>query len=330
MLSRICIAGAGHAIGSKVVSNRDTSIALGLDAFSLEERTGIVTRRVCAEGESVTTLAKAAIVRSLEDAGIGVGALGPETVFLYIQNGLQYLTPPAGIIIVHQLECPRVRVLSLDGVCSEPVHAMEVAALLLEKKRCDRVIICAAVDFMGVVDPRDEDTAGLFGAGAGAIVLRRSGPHDTGELRSIAWETDATYWDLGLIALRGYQSVSEGINAQFSYYQMKGTELARVTVRSIRRLIEKVTFDAGWTIGGIDRFISHQPNPKMLEIGVRKIGIPLDRVAVPGRTLGNMGPASVLVALSMLKADGALPRGMNLLIVSFGLGFSCGCAALVM
>jgi len=330
MFAEITIAAAGHATGSRVVSNRETSLALGLSPTSLENRTGIITRSVCGPGESVTTLAVSAIERCVAKAGLTTASLGSETVLIHIQNGLQFLTPPAGIILLHELKCPRVRTMSLDGVCAEPIHALEIAALMLEKRTCERVIISAAVDFMGVLDPSDEDTGGLFGAGAGAILVQRTAVGQSGQLRSIAWDTDAAYWDLGLIPLKGYKATAEGIEAQFGFYRMKGTELARVTVRSIRRMIDKVVGEAGWKLADVERFISHQPNPKMLEIGIRKIGIPMSKVAVPGRTLGNMGPASVLVALSMLKEAGEIQRGTRLLLVAFGLGFSCGCAAIVM
>ena len=93
-------------------------------------------------------------------------------------------------------------------------------------------------------------------------------------------------------------------------------------------MIDRALDEAGWDVASIDHFVAHQPNPKMLEMGVRKLGLPLDRVLLPGRTLGNMGPASVLIAFSMLRDSGRLVGGTRVLVVSFGLGFSCGAAAL--
>src|ERR1700757_876897 len=58
---------------------------------------------------------------------------------------------------------------------------------------------------------------------------------------------------------------------------------------------------------------SHQPNPKMVEIGARKLGLPFERFIMPGKTMGNMGPASVLIALSMLKKQGSLTAGNRIL-----------------
>ncbi len=328
MNAKVMISGSGHAIGSLVIQNEDTSIFLGLAPNSLKDRTGIVSRHICGQGEDVTTLALAAVRNCIEDAGLATITLQRETVLIYIQNGLQYLTPPPGIVLAHRLGLPTLRVLSLDGVCSEPIHAIEIASLMLERGTCERVIICASADFTPIVDPHDEDTAGLFGSGAGAILMRRSKSDEQGEIRGITWETDATFWDLGTIGLTQFTTSPTGVHADFTYYHMKGQELARVAVRIIRRVIDRTLQEAGWLVTDIDHIATHQPNPKMLDVGFRRLGLPMSKTAVPGRTLGNMGPASVLIALSLLRQNGTLSPGTRTLLLSFGLGFSCGSAAL--
>jgi len=328
LLAGVTVVGAGHAVGSVEVSNRDTSVRLGLAAESLDERTGIATRGICAEDETVTTLATAALANALADADVSHADLGEETLLLYIENGMTHLTPPGGILLASAAELPRVKVISLDGVCAEPIHAIEIGALMLSNRRCDRVIVCASLDFNAFVNDNDEETAGLFGAGAGALVLERTSEGGGGSIDGLSWETDASYWDLGTIAVLGHTRRPQSISYDFTYYEMKGTSLARVALRTLGRVIDRTLDEAGWDVASIDHFVAHQPNPKMLEMGVRKLGLPLDRVSIPGKSLGNMGPASVLIAFSILRDTGRLVAGTRVLVVSFGLGFSCGAAAL--
>lgn len=328
MLAGITVVGAGHAVGSIEISNRDTSLRLGLAPDSLVNRTGIATRRVCAEGETIISLATAAVTAALTDAGLDPAGVGDETVLIYIGNGMTHLTPPGGILVARDAGLPKVREISLDGVCAEPIHALEIAALMLDNRRCDRVIICASVDFNAIVDDQDEETAGLFGAGAGAIVLERAGEGALGTIDGLSWETDASHWDLGTIELLGLSRHPRGVTVEFGYYAMQGASLLRIGVGILKRVVDKTLGEAGWDIGSIDHFVSHQPNPKMLEIAMRRVGLPFDRFSVPGKHLGNMGPASVLIAFSMLRQTGALAPGTRVFMMSFGLGFSCGCAAL--
>ena len=83
----------------------------------------------------------------------------------------------------------------------------------------------------------------------------------------------------------------------------------------------------GGGIADVDFVACHQPNVKLLQIGARKIGIPFERIALVADRVGNLGPASVLVSL-VSALDGGIPRGSRVLVAAFGLGFSCGAAAL--
>jgi 3-oxoacyl-[acyl-carrier-protein] synthase III len=328
VLASIAIVGAGHAVGSVEVSNEDTSLRLGLPHDWLFRRTGIATRRVCADDETVTSLARDAVAAALADAGLANQDLSDETQLLYIENGMTHLTPPGGILLARDAGIPRVRVTSLDGVCAEPIHAIEIAALMLDRGRCDRVIVCASVDFNSIVNSADPETAGLFGAGAGAIVLERTTAGSSAAIDGLSCRTDASYWDLGTIRVLRQTLRPEGVSIDFAFYEMKGTRLARVAISILKQVLDKTLDEAGWAPWSIDHFVSHQPNPKMLELGVRKLGLPFDRFLVPGKSLGNMGPASVLIAYALLRQTGVLVAGKRIVLMSFGLGFSCGCAAI--
>jgi 3-oxoacyl-[acyl-carrier-protein] synthase-3 len=74
--------------------------------------------------------------------------------------------------------------------------------------------------------------------------------------------------------------------------------------------------------------IAHQPNAKLLDIGIRALSLDPATVPMPVRQLGNMGPASILVNLALAGREGRLAPGVKLLLVAFGLGFSCGAVAI--
>lgn len=328
MESHFEVVGSGYAVGSQIVDNRDTSVTLGLPPVWLEERTGIRMRRVCAPGEDVVSLAVSAVGAALGRAGLRAGELGPETRLFYIQNGCTHLTPPAVILLSNELGMPCVRPVGLDGVCAEPIVALELAAALFSRGNCERAIIASSVDFLSVVSGTDPETAGLFGAGAGALILDRAdGTRECG-LQALAWETDSSHWDLGIIPLRGYERREKSVLAEFGYYQMQGRKLARKTLVTLPRVLRAVLQDAGWQLDQVDLFVTHQPNARMLEAGARQLGISQDRLVMTGKVLGNMGPASLLVALAMALEDGRIRPGARVLLIAFGLGLSCGVAAL--
>lgn len=329
MQANFQVVGVGHCVGSRIVSNCNLATSLGLELDWFEARTGILRRRVCAEGENVLSLGVQAIKRACGNAKLDYTAFGHETLLIHIQNGMTYLTPPSAIVLSQALEMYSIRALSLDGVCSEPINALEIASVMLQQGLCERAIISASVDFISIIDPKDKDTVGLFGAGAGAMVLEKSETSSQSGLRGIYWETQTKYWNLGVIPVLERTSEEDGVRMKFGYYQMKGSELARIALKSVPRVIGNVLKQAAWDMDDVDYMVTHQPNVKMLEMGLKKVGFPSSIYDIFGAELGNMGPASLLVALSMAKEQGKIREHSKVLLLSFGLGFSCSSAALV-
>lgn len=330
MLAQVNIAGTGHAVGSKTVSNADLAVSMGLAADWFTRRTGIEERRVCDAGEDVLSLAVSAVESALRASGLDHDAVGAETVLLHIQNGMLAFAPPSGVMLANALGLKTLRTLSIEGVCAEPVSMFEMAALLLTNGRCGRVIISSSVDFLPVISPADRGTVGLFGAGAGAAVIEpRSGSHGMpATIRSIRWLTYPDYDSLGRIPILGYQTNAHGVSVQAGYYDMNGLALIRAGSRLLPPLVEQVMNEAGWKRDDVDVVIAHQPNVPMLDRAITLLGMRREIFPMPVVHLGNMGPASLMVNLSLARDAGLLRPGRRVLLVAFGLGFSCGAAAL--
>jgi 3-oxoacyl-[acyl-carrier-protein] synthase-3 len=322
------VRGAGHVLGARVVSNRDLARSLDLPEDWVVNRTGIAPRRGCGPDQDGVGLAADAIGAACRDAGLDPAELGPETLLLHVQVGPSSYTPPAGILVAHRAGLSRVRVLGVEGACAEPIAALELAAMHLAAERCERVVVSAAGDFLAMVDPRDAATAGLFGNGAGAVVLARSAPRGhAGRIRAVHWETHTDHWALGHSRLRGVTQRADGFSVEFDHYAMAGQALARLAVRVLPGVVDRVLDEAGWKKLDVQLVLAHQPNVRLLEMGVRRLGFDPALVPMPVRTVGNLGPASLLVNLSMARRDGLLAPGTRVLLVAFGLGFSLGAMA---
>jgi 3-oxoacyl-[acyl-carrier-protein] synthase-3 len=334
------VAGIAHVVGSGTVSNTALAESMGLSPDWFVRRTGIVERRVCGPGQDVTTMAVEAVRQALEDAGLSPQDIGPETVLLHVQNGMTVLTPPAGVLLASALGFGALRVLSVDGVCAEPVAMLDIASMMLANGVCERAIISASVDFLPIINPADTGTAGLFGAGAGAVVLERTDAEEPGggtdaasrrtaiTVESIHWATHPEWVDLGRIPVIGHEPNDQGVLVQAGYYDMNGAGLIRAGRQVVPQLVARVLDESGWRREDLDLVLSHQPNVRMLETTIDVLG--LDRAIFPMPVVhhGNLGPASILVNLSVAAKSGAIRPGARLLFLAFGLGFSCGVAAI--
>lgn len=326
----IAIRGIGYQLGGNEESNYGTAERLGLDRNWLVDRTGIRTRRMCAESENSATLAVDALGKALDSAGLEAAELGQETVLIHIENGFVNLAPPAAIALAAKTGLTDVRVLGIDGVCSEPVTALELASLLFGAGRTNRVVISASFDCERTLDPGDAGTAGLFGAGACAVVLEPAAADDPRRfsLLGTAWHTAARGADLGVIPVRELYRDEKGVHIDAGFYEMKGQGLLRIGLEVIPVVYREILQKSAWQPDDYDVVIAHQPNVNLLEIVMRKVGIPMSKVPTPVVDLGNMGPASLLVNLAVAIEAGMIKGGTKALVLAFGLGFSCGGAAL--
>lgn len=328
MKAPVKIVGTAHTLGSQTVSNRDLAKKLNLKPDWFENRTGIVERRICGPEQDVISIAAESIEEACANAGISIDSLGHETVLIHIQNGFTHLTPPPPILVCEALRLKNVRTFGIDGVCAEPINALEIATMMLMAGKCERVIVSSSVDFIPMVNPNDTATAGLFGAGAGALILEQDRKNNS-QMLGLHWETHTNHSRLGEIKLQKLTPLDQTVNVDFSYYLMDGSGLAKTALRVLPKVLDRVCATANWDTTDIDQVIVHQPNAKLLEMGAKKLGLKVEDVYMPVRTLGNMGPASLLVSLSMAERAELIQRGDKLLLMSFGLGFSCGMAALI-
>lgn len=326
----IALRGIAYQLGGREESNYGAAEKLGLDRSWLVDRTGIRIRRMCAEGENSSTLAADALGKALGDARLKAADLGQETVLIHIENGFVNLAPPAAIALAAGTGLTDVRVLGIDGVCSEPMTALELTSLLFGARRAERVIISASFDYERVLDPNDAGTVGLFGAGACAIILEPATAEDPRgfSLLGTAWRTDANGSDLGVIPVRELHRDEKAVHIDAGFYEMNGQGLTRIGLKAVPVVYQDVLRKADWRPDDYDVVIAHQPNVKLLAILMRKLGISMDVVPTPVEELGNMGPASLLINLAIAIEEGLIQGGTKAMVLAFGLGFSCGAAAI--
>jgi len=108
--------------------------------------------------------------------------------------------------------------------------------------------------------------------------------------------------------------------------EMKGTEVFRVAVTTLGRIVDETLEANGLQKSDIDWLIPHQANIRIIQATARKLDLPMERVVVTVAEHGNTSAASVPLALDQAVRDGRIQRGEMLLMEAFGGGFTWGSA----
>lgn len=103
---------------------------------------------------------------------------------------------------------------------------------------------------------------------------------------------------------------------------VEGLKLAAKTFQAARAAL-------GWVSEELDEFVVHQISKVHTAAFVELLGIDPKKVLTVFPEFGNIGPASVPVALSKLKEMGRLEKGKRVALLGIGSGLNCSMAEVV-
>jgi 3-oxoacyl-[acyl-carrier-protein] synthase-3 len=302
---RAGVAGIGTALPTRVVSNAEVEDRLGLESGWLERRTGIRQRRY-AEGQRVSELATAAAQAALADAGLDAADIDLVLVATMSPDELMPNTAP---LVAHALGL-EVAAIDIGAACSGFLAALALGSSYVETGRATNALVIGAEAMSRFLDRDDRRTAGLFGDGAGAVVLSPGagavGPvvlRSAGRHAALIFATH----DEAVIRMEGHDTFVAAVGF-----------LCDVTIDACT--------EAGVALDDVDLFVYHQANRRILVAVAERLAIDPDRIVDAIADVGNTSAASVPLALADANAQGRLRAGDRVLMGAVGAGFTYGAA----
>jgi 3-oxoacyl-[acyl-carrier-protein] synthase-3 len=109
----------------------------------------------------------------------------------------------------------------------------------------------------------------------------------------------------------------------FGRIEMNGLEVLRFVLKEIPGFLEQTLVKNGLTISEIDFFIFHQASALILKSLQRKCNIPEHKFISNFEEVGNTVSCSIPIALETAAALGTFKKGDKIVLLGFGIGFSC-------
>jgi 3-oxoacyl-[acyl-carrier-protein] synthase-3 len=219
-----------------------------------------------------------------------------------------HLTPSASALVAAEIGADRAGALDLNAACSGFVAGLGTGAAQIESRRADAVLVVGADLLSHHTDPDDRSTAGLFGDGAGAVVMRAVGL--PGRVGPVVLGADGA--NSGLIRA----GRDEGL------IRMNGPDTFRHAVDRLSEATLDALDAAGRGIDAIDVFVYHQANSRIIGAVGERLGLPSERVIDCMADYGNTSAASVPIALAEAQLRGALVDDATVLLAAFGGGLT--------
>jgi 3-oxoacyl-[acyl-carrier-protein] synthase-3 len=201
-----------------------------------------------------------------------------------------------------------------------------VAEGLIAAGQAEHILVVGAEKLSTITDETDRSTAILFGDGAGATVVSAHNGQTDGAVLSTFIRSDGRLAEL-LYRPGGGSTTpfSQQVLTDRSYFmKMAGREVFKSAVRAMAQACDEAIQRAGLTTQDIDLMVPHQANIRIIEATAKHAGMPMDKVMVNIDRYGNTSAASIPLALDQAISEGRLQKGMTVLLVTFGAGFTWG------
>jgi 3-oxoacyl-[acyl-carrier-protein] synthase III len=317
----VCIAGVGFTAPATVRENSEILKAFpNRTEAEIVRLTGIKERRYATNAESATDLAAEACRSALSQAGLDVSEIDGIVMATLIPD---QPVPSMASSLAKLLGVPKAFAFDLNAACSGWLYALEVGRSLLLSGNYKCILVVTAELLSRITNPKDHDTAFLFGDGAGAAILTLGeGGH---RLHRFGISGDAEQYDaiqrLGGGARNPIPDPS-GNDMDNFYLQMNGASVFKHAVVGFAQQITDTLEREGLKPEDVAWVVPHQANERILQAVSKRVGIPYEKFVMTIATYGNASAASVAIALGWASDEGLFSEGDKIICCSVGAGLT--------
>src|SRR5574344_1934370 len=287
----------------------------------ITQRTGIHERHFLKEGATSDMIVPAARL-CLEKRG-----LSPKDVDAIIVATVtpDHLFPITAAIVQKQLGIEKVWGFDMNGACSCFVFALVTACKLVESGVVRRILLCGADKMSSIMDMQDRNQAVLFGDGAGVALIEPSDDPECG-LRDFMLNIDGEGEKYLKMVAGGSKNPAsiETVTRREHYIHQEGQAVFKAAVKGMADISHEIMNRNGITPETLRWLVPHQANLRIINATAERMNIGPEKVKVNIERYANTTSATIPICLSELVEEKQLKKGDNIIISSFGAGFTCG------
>ncbi len=319
--TRAQITAIGHYVPEKVLSNFDLEKMVDTSDEWIRTRTGIIERRVLEQG-ATSDLATRAVANMLRNAGkkgddidvIIVATVTPDMFF-----------PSTACLIQQKVGAKQAWGFDVSAACSGFLYALVIGAQFIESGTHKNVVVVGADKMTSIVDYTDRNNCILFGDAAAAVLLEPSDDPSVGILDYVLHSDGSGE---PFLHMKGGGSLHppthETVDKKMHYLYQDGKAVFKVAVVSMADVSVEIMKRNGLTGDEVDWLVPHQANLRIIDATAERMGLDRSKVMINIDRYGNTTAGTIPLCLSEWWETGKLKAGHNLVLSSFGAGYTWG------
>ena len=291
---------------AKTMSNDELPGKFDIDDAWIQSRTGIATRGVANDEETLIEMSAGAASKAIAAAGID-----PATIvgIIVAMSSNPITTPGIAPPLTNRLSLTS-GAFDIMAACAGFCYSLNVAADSIRVGSARNVLVVGAERITDRMDWNDRNTCYLFGDGAGAAIVAATDVEDDG-IGPVVWGSDG--------ALADY--IAQPIDSP--YLQMDGQAVFKWAITEVAGIAREACEKAGIEPKDLAAFVPHQANLRIVESVARSLGVGESTVVADDvRYSGNTSAASIPLAIARMKDEGRIQSGDSTLLIGFGSGMT--------
>ncbi|GHT58304.1 3-oxoacyl-[acyl-carrier-protein] synthase 3 [Spirochaetia bacterium] len=346
------IIATGKAAPPNRVTNDDLAARIDTNDEWIRSHTGIGARHIADEDTAASDLALEAAKQALamaagwdgvgeRDAAIAETALSLDFIILATATPDYYGCPATACVVQNKLGAKNAAAMDISAGCTGFVYGLETAAGLLSiGKSRKRALVIGSDVLTKVTDWNDRSTCVLFGDGAGAAVMEKTGGSSAGSPKGVGKRgllrtilgADGSGEEFLLTRRGGTRNpwkAGETV-AIPPHLEMDGRAVYNFAVKAVTETISNLLAEEGAatgaavTVDDLAWIVPHQANARIVQAAGKRLGIPEEKFFLNIEEYANTSAASIPIALDEMNRGGKLHKGDLILTVGFGAGLTYG------
>ena len=314
------ITATGKYLPKEVLTNHDMAKLVETSDEWIQTRTGIRERRKVQKGEATVDMSTNAVRDLMERYDLDAKEIDAIIVATVTPD---MILPCSAALVQKNINAVNAWGYDLSAACSGFLFGLESGAALIESGRCKKVIVIGADTMSSILNYEDRNTCILFGDGAGAVLLE---PSEEFGIIDSELRIDGTGGEFLRVDGGGslHPASHETVSNKLHYVRQDGKTVYKFAVRGMADISYEVAERNNLNGDDISLFIPHQANKRIIDAAAKRLGLKESQVMINIDTYANTTSATIPICIAEVSEKNMLNFGDNVIISTFGAGFSWG------
>ena len=314
------ITGVGSYLPEYILTNAELEKMVDTNDEWIMSRCGVSERRILKDKDKASAFMGAEAAKKI----LVKKGLSPLDIDLIIVATVtpDHQYPATANIVADMIGATNAWGFDIQAACSSFIYALTTASKFNETGAHKKVLVIGSDKMSSIVDYTCRKTSILFGDAAGAVLLEPT-TDGTGIIDSRMYSDGSGKRFLYQPAGGSLHPASiETVTQKQHYVEMDGQAVFKVAVIKMADVAAEIMKRNDLTADDIAFLVPHQANKRIIEATANRMGVSMDKVMLNIQKYGNT--TSATLPLCLAEWEHQLKKGDNLLLTTFGAGFTWG------